>query len=54
MPEYNEIFKSTLKEVLTQYGDVFDVWFDGANGDGDHYFRNQKELKQRIDLHDKR
>lgn len=33
-PEYNEIFKNTLKEVLTQYGDVYEVWFDGANGEG--------------------
>ena len=33
-PEYNEIFKNTLKEVLTQYGEVFEVWFDGANGEG--------------------
>ncbi|WP_019989670.1 alpha-L-fucosidase [Rudanella lutea] len=33
-PEYNEIFKKTLKEVLTQYGEVFEVWFDGANGEG--------------------
>ncbi|GAB3884641.1 alpha-L-fucosidase [Spirosoma agri] len=33
-PQYNEIFKNTLKEVLTQYGDVFEVWFDGANGEG--------------------
>lgn len=33
-PEYNEVFKKTLQEVLTQYGDVFEVWFDGANGEG--------------------
>lgn len=33
-PEYNEIFKNTLKEVLTNYGEVFEVWFDGANGEG--------------------
>lgn len=33
-PEYNDVFKNTLKEVLTQYGDVFEVWFDGANGEG--------------------
>ncbi|MDO1448055.1 alpha-L-fucosidase [Rhodocytophaga aerolata] len=32
--EYNEIFKKTLEEVLTNYGDVFEVWFDGANGEG--------------------
>jgi len=33
-PEYNEIFKNTLTEVLTKYGEVFEVWFDGANGEG--------------------
>lgn len=33
-PEYNDIFKNTLREVLTQYGEVFEVWFDGANGEG--------------------
>ncbi|MDX1905486.1 MAG: alpha-L-fucosidase [Bacteroidia bacterium] len=31
---YNEVFKNTLREVLTQYGSVFEVWFDGANGEG--------------------
>jgi len=31
---YNEIFKKTLTEVLTNYGPVFEVWFDGANGEG--------------------
>ena len=32
--KYNEVFKSMLQEVLTQYGDVHEVWFDGANGEG--------------------
>lgn len=31
---YNDTFKSMLKEVLTQYGPIFEVWFDGANGEG--------------------
>jgi alpha-L-fucosidase len=31
---YNEVFKNTLREVLTNYGPVFEVWFDGANGEG--------------------
>ena len=34
-PEYNQIFANTLTEVLTQYGDVFEQWFDGANGEGE-------------------
>lgn len=33
-PEYNQIFANTLDEVLTNYGDVFEQWFDGANGEG--------------------
>src|SRR5690606_11684334 len=33
-PEYNQIFANTLEEVLTQYGEVFETWFDGANGEG--------------------
>lgn len=33
-PQYNDTFKSMLKEVLTRYGPVFEVWFDGANGEG--------------------
>lgn len=33
-PEYNQIFANTLEEVLTNYGDVFETWFDGANGEG--------------------
>ncbi|AIE85760.1 alpha-L-fucosidase [Fimbriimonas ginsengisoli] len=33
-PAYNDTFKHMLREVLTNYGDVFEVWFDGANGEG--------------------
>ena len=29
--EYNEYFKKLLREVLTKYGDIFYVRFDGAN-----------------------
>jgi len=32
--EYNRVFANMLEEVLTQYGEVFEVWFDGANGEG--------------------
>ncbi len=33
-PEYNNVFAGTLREVLTDYGDVFEQWLDGANGEG--------------------
>lgn len=33
-PAYNEYFTNQLRELLTHYGDVFCVWFDGACGEG--------------------
>lgn len=33
-PEYNQVFSNTLKEVLGNYGHVFEQWFDGACGEG--------------------
>jgi alpha-L-fucosidase len=33
-PEYNRVFAAMLEEVLGRYGPIFEVWFDGANGEG--------------------
>lgn len=31
---YNDLFVNQLTELLTHYGQVDEVWFDGANGEG--------------------
>ena len=32
--QYNQVFAAQLEEVLGNYGPVWEVWFDGANGEG--------------------
>jgi len=33
-PRYNEHFRDQLRELLTGYGEISEVWFDGACGEG--------------------
>ncbi|GJG89350.1 hypothetical protein tb265_45310 [Gemmatimonadetes bacterium T265] len=33
-PRYNAVYVAQLAELLTRYGPLAEVWFDGANGEG--------------------
>jgi alpha-L-fucosidase len=49
-PEYNDYYCNQLTELLTQYGDIFCIWFDNACGEGPNGKRQEYDFERYIKL----
>ena len=44
--KYNEVFVNMMKEIFTNYGPVWELWWDGANGEGPNGKRQVYDWKR--------
>ncbi|HSJ69972.1 MAG TPA: alpha-L-fucosidase, partial [Anditalea sp.] len=52
-PEYISYMRNQLHELLTDYGDIFEVWFDGANGGTGYYGgANEERIVDKLTYYD--
>ena len=49
-PQYIQIYRKQMRELLTGYGPIFEIWHDGANG-GDGYYGGAREKRVINKLH---
>ena len=45
-PRYNDMYVEQLTELLTRYGPIHEVWFDGANGEGPNGRRQEYDWRR--------
>ncbi len=48
--QYNDYYKAQLTELLTQYGEIFHVWLDGACGEGSNGKKQEYDFDGYIEL----
>lgn len=44
--QYNDVYLNTMKELMTQYGNFFELWWDGANGEGPNGKKQEYDFKR--------